>query len=176
MVCSMITLLHNWNRESCEQVFQEAHSNWEILYEPHPIPHHNDPTFNKHVDIDRFRVCVLNQEPLRKLLLDLNQTIEMFAGHPLKQISAGVVRWDPGTFMAPHVDNPAGWFRDYAAIVYLNDNFEGGVFEFTNLELQIKPKQGHALMFSCDQQRHGVSEITAGVRYTLSCWYQKTKR
>ena len=169
----MITLLHNWNREWCEQTFQEAHSNWNNLYVPHPIPHHNDPTFNKHVDVDRFKP---HGYYLRNLILDLHKTMETVATEPLEQVSAGVVRWDPGTFMKPHVDNPAGWFRDYAAIVYLNDDFEGGTFEFTDLELEIKPKQGHCLMFSCDGQRHGVKAITSGVRYTLSCWYQKNKR
>ena len=59
----------------------------------------------------------------------------------------GVIRWTPGTFMKPHYDSSAkeGIYDLFAALLYLNDDFEGGYTGFKDFE--VKPKTGKLLIF-----------------------------
>lgn len=90
-----------------------------------------------------------------------------------------LVRWHPGNHQAPHADceepdgrpNQFPW-RAFASIIYLNDDFEGGQIHFPKLGLepQIKPRM-LAYFPSTSDYLHGVKEVTAGTRYTHSCFY-----
>ncbi len=90
-----------------------------------------------------------------------------------------LVRWHPGNHQAPHADceepdgrpNQFPW-RAFASIIYLNDDFEGGQIHFPRLGLEprIKPRM-LAFFPSTSDYLHGVKEITAGTRYTHSCFY-----
>lgn len=90
-----------------------------------------------------------------------------------------LVRWRPGDKQAAHADceqpdgrpNQTLW-RAFASIIYLNDEYEGGAIHF--------PKHGFtpdvaprtlAYFPSTAQYLHGVEEVTAGIRYTMSCFY-----
>lgn len=169
----MTILLRNWNRVSCEKLYQYADKHWDELYEDHPIEHHNDPTFNKHVDESKFS----DVSALARISEDVYDLVgELFDLYNYKdgyeKVSGGVVRWNPGSFMKPHIDNPPGWDdREYAAIVYLNDGFQGGRFQ--GLGFDHYPDQGDVIIFECNNARHGVTEITSGTRYTYSCWFRK---
>ena len=59
-----------------------------------------------------------------------------------------LVHWPVGMSMPPHADNayPDGTphemgYRDFGAVAYLNDDFEGGELYFTALDIVIKPRQ-----------------------------------
>ena len=86
---------------------------------------------------------------------------------------AGVVRWPSGTFMKPHIDphRPNQEPDLFAAVVYLNDDFDGGYTCFD--EYEIKPEIGKLLIFSNSVYEHSVSEIKNGERFALSIWYNQ---
>tara|TARA_Y100000593_G_scaffold30189_1_gene59835 strand:+ start:233 stop:826 length:594 start_codon:yes stop_codon:yes gene_type:complete len=83
----------------------------------------------------------------------------------------GVIKWTPGTFMKPHYDSSSkeGIYDLFAALLYLNDDFEGGYTGFKDLE--VKPEMGKLLIFSNSQHKHHVTRVVGADRYALSFWY-----
>lgn len=69
---------------------------------------------------------------------------------------------------------PAYTERDFSAILYLNDNFNGGDFFFThqNMTVQssLKPKCGRVVAFNASQY-HGVRPVLAGQRCAVALWF-----
>jgi hypothetical protein len=98
-----------------------------------------------------------------------------------------LVKWTPGTFQNPHADKElhigedAGKpnlfpHYDLAGLFYLNDEYEGGELFFPNQGIQFKPKKGAAYFFPGDMNYiHGITEITAGVRYTCPFFWTITE-
>nr|XP_019948520.1 PREDICTED: prolyl 3-hydroxylase 3 [Paralichthys olivaceus] len=76
---------------------------------------------------------------------------------------------------------PAFIHRDLSAILYLNDNFDGGQLFFTNRDAktvtaQVKPSCGRLLGFSSGPVNpHGVTAVTSGRRCSLALWFTKEK-
>uniref|UniRef100_A0A8C4V1T4 procollagen-proline 3-dioxygenase n=1 Tax=Falco tinnunculus TaxID=100819 RepID=A0A8C4V1T4_FALTI len=72
---------------------------------------------------------------------------------------------------------PAYTFRDYSAILYLNGDFEGGAFYFTELDAktetaEVQPQCGRALGFSSGLENpHGVKAVTKGQRCAIALWF-----
>uniref|UniRef100_A0A8C8SKC1 procollagen-proline 3-dioxygenase n=1 Tax=Pelusios castaneus TaxID=367368 RepID=A0A8C8SKC1_9SAUR len=72
---------------------------------------------------------------------------------------------------------PAYTFRDYSALLYLNADFEGGEFIFTEMDAKtltasIKPKCGRMISFSSGGENpHGVRAVTKGQRCALALWF-----
>jgi predicted 2-oxoglutarate/Fe(II)-dependent dioxygenase YbiX len=70
--------------------------------------------------------------------------------------------------------------RQIVAILYLNDDYEGGELYFPTLTgndddagkpLRLKPKSGEIVIFGGDDRYlHGVDEVTAGERYCVTLW------
>lgn len=98
---------------------------------------------------------------------------------PLYADTLQLVRWRPGDAQAPHADceqpdgrpNQFPW-RAFASIIYLNDDFEGGRIHFPKLGLEPPIKPGMIAYFpSTADYLHGVTEVTSGMRYTMSCFY-----
>ena len=62
-----------------------------------------------------------------------------------------VLRQSPGDHMQAHVDEindqPNGSIREYAAVVYLNDNYLGGELSYVNLKIQLRPDAGSIVIF-----------------------------
>ena len=86
----------------------------------------------------------------------------------------GVVRWPVGTFMKPHFDKNDIHGEDvFAAMLYLNDNFDGGSTVFEHME--VKPETGKLVIFSNSQYLHHVSKVDRDERYVLSFWYKYPK-
>jgi hypothetical protein len=74
-----------------------------------------------------------------------------------------------GVPLAEHVDNHTDPSLVYAAVVYINDDYEGGEVYFSRFGLSFKPKAGSLLIFpTSDEWSHGVAEVKAGpCRYVL---------
>ncbi|KAM3872863.1 prolyl 3-hydroxylase 3 [Diretmus argenteus] len=76
---------------------------------------------------------------------------------------------------------PAFTHRDLSAVLYLNDNFDGGEFFFTNRDAKtvtarVKPSCGRLVGFSSGPVNpHGVTAVTAGRRCALALWFTKEK-
>uniref|UniRef100_A0A8P4KMU5 procollagen-proline 3-dioxygenase n=1 Tax=Dicentrarchus labrax TaxID=13489 RepID=A0A8P4KMU5_DICLA len=76
---------------------------------------------------------------------------------------------------------PAFIHRDLSAILYLNDNFDGGQLFFTNRDAKtvtarVKPSCGRLVGFSSGPVNpHGVTAVTSGRRCALALWFTKEK-
>jgi len=78
-------------------------------------------------------------------------------------------------------DNPENPFlhgnvRKISMSIILNDNFEGGAFEFASYgkeECSITPIEAKVgdLIFFCSGMEHRVAPVTKGVRYSLVNWF-----
>ncbi|EMP37653.1 Prolyl 3-hydroxylase 2 [Chelonia mydas] len=72
---------------------------------------------------------------------------------------------------------PAYTFRDYSALLYINTDFEGGEFIFTEMDAKtvtasIKPKCGRMISFSSGGENpHGVKAVTKGQRCAVALWF-----
>ncbi|XP_042316887.1 prolyl 3-hydroxylase 2 [Sceloporus undulatus] len=72
---------------------------------------------------------------------------------------------------------PAYTFRDYSALLYMNNDFEGGDFIFTEMDAKtvtasIKPKCGRMISFSSGGENpHGVKAVTKGQRCAVALWF-----
>lgn len=95
------------------------------------------------------------------------------------QIGYHTQKWEPGAFARIHSDNTdehgnSGPFERsrYAAFLYLNDNFEGGLLRFPDHDITVPPKTGLLAAFSGGfKNMHEVTMITSGVRYTLGSFW-----
>ncbi|GCC27992.1 hypothetical protein chiPu_0006418 [Chiloscyllium punctatum] len=72
---------------------------------------------------------------------------------------------------------PAYTYRDYSAILYLNGDFEGGEFIFTEIDAKtitasVKPQCGRMVGFSSGEENpHGVKAVTKGQRCAVALWF-----
>jgi len=103
---------------------------------------------------------------------------------PLYSDTIQLVRWRPGQPMPPHMDNahPDGSahptpHREFASVVYLNDDFLGGYLYFDRLKLALAPRKGALVAFRGGAaHRHGVTEVLDGTRYTMPAWFGRDIR
>jgi len=98
---------------------------------------------------------------------------------PLVPDTLQIVRWMRGYELHPHADreepngtpHPFPW-RDFASVIYLNDNFEGGQIHWPNKKIEWKPTKGSLAIFPGTLEfLHGVREVPEGVRYTIASFY-----
>jgi hypothetical protein len=62
----------------------------------------------------------------------------------------------------------------YGAIIYLNDNFEGGELFYSNLNYLYKPKAGDIVIHPASEKyTHDVYPLISGNRYTLTTFVRK---
>jgi hypothetical protein len=95
------------------------------------------------------------------------------------QIGYHTQKWEPGSYARVHSDNTdekgnSGAFTRsrYAAFLYLNDNFEGGLLQFPDQKISIKPQVGMLAAFDGGfNNMHEVTLISSGVRYTIGSFW-----
>lgn len=96
-------------------------------------------------------------------------------GEMLQNTAASAHKWVPGSFAEPHADNtdengnPSSWRQNkYVAILYLNEEYDGGELYFVQHGIEIAPKTGTVVVFDPNSEYlHGVKMIKSGLRYTL---------
>lgn len=95
------------------------------------------------------------------------------------QIGYHTQKWEPGAYARIHSDNTdehgnSGAFTRsrYAAFLYLNDNFNGGLLRFPSHDIEIKPQVGMLAAFDGGfNNMHEVTLIESGVRYTIGSFW-----
>jgi len=98
---------------------------------------------------------------------------------PIYADTVQLVRWTEGMHMEPHADraNPDGSdhafaYRDFASVIYLNDDYEGGEIYFTAQDLVLKPRAGTLVAFTGGwRHEHAVTKIGSGTRYSMPGFY-----
>jgi predicted 2-oxoglutarate/Fe(II)-dependent dioxygenase YbiX len=113
----------------------------------------------------------------------VQKEIEFYFGRPLEVNFPGIRRWDVGEYQPLHADgeDPEGhpneaFIVDYGAVIYLNDDYEGGEIYFPDHKLEFKPSAGTLVFFPSNiMYIHGVREITKGIRYTTPSFWIPTK-
>ena len=91
-----------------------------------------------------------------------------------------IVRWIEADEMTPHADNieqdnvtpNASPWRSFGGVIYLNSDFNGGKIYYPKLGIEITPSPGMVVLHPADwKYTHGVSKMTEGKRYTISCFF-----
>jgi predicted 2-oxoglutarate/Fe(II)-dependent dioxygenase YbiX len=76
-----------------------------------------------------------------------------------------------------HYDNQSEGVkhRTHTAIIYLNDEFEGGHTCFQKAEFgpyrEVSPTPGVLVGFDCTKNDHAVTKLTSGKRYAMISWF-----
>ncbi|HUA35830.1 MAG TPA: 2OG-Fe(II) oxygenase [Candidatus Binataceae bacterium] len=102
-----------------------------------------------------------------------------WAGERLFSDTIQVVRWD-GQTMPPHRDhcnmdgtpNPTPW-REWAGIIYLNDDFLDGRLLFPETGEGYRPMAGSFLLFP-GALLHSLESSAGGPRYTAPMWFSRS--
>lgn len=82
-----------------------------------------------------------------------------------------MLKYSGGQEYKAHADGTTGTGRAISAIVYLNNEFEGGEVEFVNFGIKIKPEPGMLLLFpSTYPYTHIAHPVTSGTKYALVTW------
>ena len=95
-----------------------------------------------------------------------------------------LVRWRPGDQLyPPHADaayedgSPHPFsYREYAAIIYLNDSYSGGQLYFSKLNFVPEITTGTLAIFPGTlEYTHGVTPVRSGMRYTIAGFFTSQK-
>ncbi|XP_018399168.1 PREDICTED: prolyl 3-hydroxylase 2-like [Cyphomyrmex costatus] len=80
-------------------------------------------------------------------------------------------------------EDPAYTWRDYSAILYLNDDFDGGEFFFVEdgkrrrVQGIVRPRCGRMVAFSAGGENlHGVQGIRSGKRCAVALWFTQDEK
>ena len=92
----------------------------------------------------------------------------------------GLASWMPGSELPFHFDQNREHLRhrDWAAVVYLNDDFQGGELHFRDeapadgfAGRVVVPRRGSLVMFTgTEPDMHRVTRVNQGTRFTLTLW------
>ncbi len=98
---------------------------------------------------------------------------------PVPQLYSDVLnfaRWPQGYELLPHADaqnpgnnpHPFPW-RNFAAVIYLNEDYDGGEIYFPELGIEMRPVAGTLVCFPGTlKYLHGVRMVTGGMRHTIA--------
>lgn len=140
-----------------------------------------------------------NNDPISRLasryIASVKKEIEHESGFRVEDlVGTSIRKWYTGEKQDPHADceavffrnedgiqiepinNPSSLFIEYAALTYLNDDYEGGEIYFPEYDMEIKPKAGTLVFFpGSDLYMHGVRPITSGTRYAIMTFFTTPK-
>jgi predicted 2-oxoglutarate/Fe(II)-dependent dioxygenase YbiX len=82
-----------------------------------------------------------------------------------------LLKYSGGEEYKQHYDGSTTTKRAISALVYLNDDFEGGELEFPAFNLKIQPRAGMHILFPSNfAYRHIAYPVTSGTKYGLVTW------
>jgi len=133
---------------------------------------------------------IVDHEEIQDLMYDLYKNIVSNIINPFYNIEVydsevpQILHYGVGGHYKPHNDAQALWKapngdviwrksidRDLSTVLFLNDDFEGGLFHFPEFNIYIKPEPGLLICFPSNHKYvHGVEPITKGTRYSIVSW------
>lgn len=84
------------------------------------------------------------------------------------ELNPFITVWKETNYQEEHTDN-----AEFGAVIYLNDDYEGGEINFPTLDISMKPEAG-SILYWPGYLPHSVSPVTSGVRYTLPIFLKAT--
>jgi len=82
-----------------------------------------------------------------------------------------MLKYQTGQEYKAHADGGTNIGRAVSAIVYLNNDYEGGEIEFPNFGVKIKPEPGMLILFpSTYPYAHIAHPVTDGTKYAIVTW------
>jgi Rps23 Pro-64 3,4-dihydroxylase Tpa1-like proline 4-hydroxylase len=82
-----------------------------------------------------------------------------------------LLKYKESGFLPAHSDHGIS-SRVLSALLYLNDDYEGGDINFPHAGVKIKPEAGSIIFFPSNfVYVHEVAAVTKGTRYSLPNWY-----
>lgn len=82
-----------------------------------------------------------------------------------------MLRYRGGQEYKAHYDGDTFSGRCVSAIIYLNNEYEGGEVEFTNFGIKIKPEPGMLMLFPSNYAyTHIAHPVKSGTKYALVTW------
>lgn len=82
-----------------------------------------------------------------------------------------LLRYSPGEYYGSHFDGSTDTGRSVSAILYLNDNFDGGETHFDFFDLSIKPDPGKLVIFPSNYAyTHTARPVENGKKYVIVTW------
>lgn len=90
---------------------------------------------------------------------------------PLFHESYQALKYDKDTKYDLHYDSGTWMGRIISAVIYLNDDYEGGEIEFPNQQVKIKPEKGMLILFPSNFAfSHIAHPVKEGKKYVLVTW------
>ena len=87
-----------------------------------------------------------------------------------------LLKYNNGQEYKAHYDGGTDIGRAISAIVYLNNDFEGGELEFVHFGVKIKPEPGMLILFPSNYAySHIAHPVTSGTKYALVTWIRDRK-
>lgn len=137
------------------------------------LPQDNDP------ELEEVGLTPTIFSDIKKGIIDAVASVHDLDPNIIVQIGYHTQKWEPGAYARVHSDNTdehgnSGAFTRsrYAAFLYLNDDFEGGLLRFPDRNIEIQPKIGMLAAFDGGfKNMHEVTMITKGIRYTLGSFW-----
>ena len=82
-----------------------------------------------------------------------------------------LLKYNNGQEYKKHYDGGTKIGRAISAVMYLNDDYEGGEIEFPNFNVKIKPEAGMLILFPSNfAYAHVAHPVTSGTKYALVTW------
>jgi predicted 2-oxoglutarate/Fe(II)-dependent dioxygenase YbiX len=104
----------------------------------------------------------------------LKEYIEKIAPRVIVQIDTGydALRYTEGGFYRTHVDHFPEQHRTLSCSIAINDDYEGGEWDFWDGETKIKIPAGSAILFPSNfMYPHQILPVTKGTRYSIITWF-----
>jgi hypothetical protein len=117
---------------------------------------------DKTLGIEHVGACRAIHSRLSSMILKCDQSLTLGG-------LSTVQRLPPGTELKSHVDQHTDPSIRYAAILYINDDYNSGEIFFKNREIALKPNSRDLLFFPGNSEyEHGVKTVSDGpVRYVV---------
>ena len=123
---------------------------------------------DKNLEINGFAITKIVHDRLSNLVNEIDNSLSLN--------SFSFQRMQSGVELKSHTDQHTVPSIQYAAIIYLNDNYSGGEVFFKNKNLDLRPKAGSLLIFPGNEEfEHGVRHVQDGpIRYVIPAFIKVT--
>ena len=83
-----------------------------------------------------------------------------------------VLKYELEDFFSVHLDTSPLLSRIISGLMYLNDDYDGGILEFPKIGLELKPKEGDIIFFPSQVPFfHQSTPITKGIKHAVVAWW-----